>query len=209
MKRDAHCGVLGLRLVDEAGNGNSSARDFPNAFRSFAIQTGLKRHSSDDLARAGGADFVNCDWVTGCFYLVRRTTIEEVGLFDPRYFLYFEEVDHCRSVKRAGWTVHCLLNCTAVHEGGASARSEGGQLTTDERLVLNLMVESELLYFRKHDGLLGLSLTLALGLATDAVVFMKSILRSHSRQNSRGHTFRTGQLCRLAVATRGGLHPTR
>ena len=56
----------------------------------------------DDMAWAH--DTVrSCDWVVGCYYLVRREVIEQIGLFDPRYFLYFEEVDHCFAAKKAGW----------------------------------------------------------------------------------------------------------
>jgi GT2 family glycosyltransferase len=32
-----------------------------------------------------------CNWVPGSYYLVRREVIEQVGLFDPRYFLYYEK----------------------------------------------------------------------------------------------------------------------
>ena len=207
MDEQSRCGVLGLRLVNEEGEGNSSLRDFPNAFRSFAVNMGFVRHNPDDLARARGADFVDCDWVTGCFYLVRRTTIHEIGLFDPRYFLYFEEVDHCRAVHRAGWKVQCLLSCTVIHEGGASTRSDG-ELTMGGKQLLSPQIEGELLYFRKHDGLLGLSLVLMLGLATDAVLGIKSLLRSRGN-HLRGHVRHAQELCRLTVATRGGLRPTR
>jgi hypothetical protein len=201
MDREPQCGVLGLRLVDEAGNGNSSARDFPNVFRSFAINTGLIKHKPDDLARAGSADFVNCDWVTGCFYLVRRTTIEEVGLFDPRYFLYFEEVDHCRAVKKAGWNVHCLLTYSVVHEGGASARSDG-DLTANGQL-LTRQIESELFYYRKHNGLAGLLMVLILGLATDALLCTKILLRDRSLQQFHNRLSHSRELCRIALITRG------
>lgn len=208
MSEQARCGVLGLRLVDEAGRGNSSIRDFPNAWRSFTVNTGLVRHKPNDLARAQGADFVDCDWVTGCFYLVRRTTIEEVGLFDPRYFLYFEEVDHCRAVHRAGWKVQCLLSCTVIHEGGASART-GGERLTGGQLLLSPHIESELLYFCKHGGLWGASLALMLGLATDAVQIVKGLLRRRGKQHLRGHVRHAQELCRLALVTGGGRRPTR
>jgi GT2 family glycosyltransferase len=58
-----------------------------------------------------------CDWLPGCFYLVRREVLDQVGLFDPRYFLYYEEVDHCKRVKRpAGrW-------CSTPYHGGAHRR---------------------------------------------------------------------------------------
>lgn len=208
MDEQASCGVLGLRLVDEAGNGNSSIRDFPDACRSFAVNTGLVRHKADDLARARGAEVVDCDWVTGCFYLVRRTTIDEVGLFDPRYFLYFEEVDHCRAVHRAGWKVQCLLSCTVIHEGGASART-GGELANGGQLLLSPHIEGELLYFRKHGGLWGLSLALILGLATDALQIAKGVLRRRGKQHLRSHVRHAQELCRLALATDGGRCPTR
>jgi GT2 family glycosyltransferase len=208
MDDQPRCGVLGARLVDEAGEGNSSIRDFPTAWQSFAVQTGLVKHRRDDLARARGAEVVDCDWVVGCFYLVRRAVIDEVGLFDPRYFLYFEEVDHCRAAHRAGWKVQCLLSCTVIHVGGASAQSEG-ELTTGGQQLSSLQIESELLYFRKHDGLTGLFLTVALGLATDAVLSIKSVLRGRGMKGLRSHVRHARELCRLALATRGGLHPTR
>jgi N-acetylglucosaminyl-diphospho-decaprenol L-rhamnosyltransferase len=208
MGKHARCGVLGLRLVNEAGEGNSSVRDFPDAVRSFAVNTGLIRRKPNDLIRARGADFVDCDWVTGCFYMVRQTTIDEVGLFDPRYFLYFEEVDHCRAVHRAGWEVHCLLSCTVVHEGGASARS-GGELAISGQLLLAPHTEGELLYFRKHGGLLGLMAALFFGLATDAVQIVKGPMRGKNKQHRHDHVRHARQLVSTAVATRYGQRPTR
>ena len=66
-----------------------------------------------------------CDWVPGCYYLVRREVIERVGLFDPRYFLYYEEVDHCRAVRQAGWSVIYYPFTQVVHIAGESARVRG------------------------------------------------------------------------------------
>jgi N-acetylglucosaminyl-diphospho-decaprenol L-rhamnosyltransferase len=208
MAAQTRCGVLGVRLVNEAGNGNASVRDFPTPWRNFAIQTGLDRRQPDDAARAHGSNVVDCDWVTGCFYLVRRAVIDEVGLFDPRYFMYFEEVDHCRAAQQAGWKVQCLMNCTVIHVGGASAKADG-ELTKSGNQLPSVQIESELLYFRKHDGLPGLATTLMLGLATDVVLSIKDLLRGRGLQRLRGHARHTRELCRLAVATRGGLRPTR
>src|SRR6185295_15001358 len=95
-----------------------------------------------------------CDWVPGCFYLVRRELIERIGLFDPRYFLYCEEVDHCRAVRKAGWDVVYFPFTQVTHLGGESALSEGA-LNPTSRQIVPLQIESELLYFRKHHGLSG------------------------------------------------------
>lgn len=208
MQENSRCGVLGLRLVNEAGIGNSSVRDFPSPMRNFALHTGLGRRRPNDLVRAQGAEHVDCDWVTGCFYMVRRTTIDEVGLFDPRYFLYFEEVDHCRAARQAGWRIHCLLSASVVHEGGASALS-GGELNAGGRQLLSPQVEGELLYFRKHGGIWGVALVVLSGLAVDAIVGLKSLVRYRGTRQLRSHLRHAQELCRLALATRGGSVPTR
>ena len=45
------------------------------------------------------------DWVTGCCLLVRRDCLEQLGGFDPDFFLYYEDVDLCRRAREQGWTV--------------------------------------------------------------------------------------------------------
>ena len=54
-----------------------------------------------------------CDWLSGCFLLVRREAIEAVGRFDEGYGKYFEDVDLCLRMARAGWQVmyHGATSC--------------------------------------------------------------------------------------------------
>lgn len=54
-----------------------------------------------------------CDWVSGCFMLVRLAAIEETGPFDTRFGKYFEDVDICRRMQLAGWSVmhHGATRC--------------------------------------------------------------------------------------------------
>jgi len=61
------------------------------------------------------------DWVSGAFFLVRRTAFDEVGGFDPRYFMYVEDVDLCWRLRRAGWAVRYEPSAEVVHEQGRSA----------------------------------------------------------------------------------------
>src|SRR5262245_50158990 len=157
---DAHprCGVLGVKLVGPNGALQPSCRYFPTPWNVFIASTGLERFFPcvrlvDDMSW-DHASLRECDWVPGCYYLVRHEVIERVGLFDPRYFLYYEEIDHCRAVRRAGWSVVYYPFTEVVHLGGESAKIEG-PLSRFGRQIPALRIESELLYFRKHYGVRG------------------------------------------------------
>lgn len=53
---------------------------------------------------------------------IRRDVIEEVGGMDPRFPIFFNDVDWCRRVGEAGWRIVFLPDAQAVHEGGGSVR---------------------------------------------------------------------------------------
>ena len=60
------------------------------------------------------------DWVAGASVLVRAEMLEEVGLFDETFFLYFEETDLCKRAARAGWSCWYLPQAGVVHIGSVS-----------------------------------------------------------------------------------------
>lgn len=180
---DAHpeCGILGVRLVGRDGALQPSCRYFPTPWNLFIQKTGLSKWFKstklmDDMAW-DHESVRACDWVPGCYYLVRREVIDQVGLFDPRYFLYYEEVDHCFAAKKAGWQVHYYPDTTVVHIGGESAKSEG-EITTSGRQLMALQVESELLYFRKNYGRLAVFANVILSTLASLIVLAKSMLKA-------------------------------
>lgn len=56
--------------------------------------------------------------------LMRRTAFDEVGGFDPSFFLYGEDMDLCRRLRRAGWTLIAVPEVWATHQSGGSAASD-------------------------------------------------------------------------------------
>jgi GT2 family glycosyltransferase len=160
MEQNSRCGILGVKLVGADGSLQPSCRFFPTPWNVFVAANGLERYFPrtkmvDDM-RWDHRTTRQCDWVPGCFYLVRKELVDQIGLFDPRFFLYYEEVDHCRRARSAGWTIAFYANTQVVHVGGESAKTDSA-LTSAGRQVARLQVESELLYFRKHYGLSGLT----------------------------------------------------
>ena len=174
------CGALGVKLVGRDGVLQPSCRYFPTPLNIFLQRTGLRRlfpwvRMVDDMDW-DHATARTCDWVPGCYFLIRREVIEQVGLFDPKYFLYCEEVDFCFSVIKAGWQIHYFPDTTVVHIGGESAKSDS-QITAGGRQIESMQIESELLYFRKNHGVLTALLNVVLHILADFIVPFKRLLK--------------------------------
>lgn len=60
------------------------------------------------------------DWVSGCCVAVRRDAFEEVGGFDPAYFMFVEDVDLCARLRDAGWRIVFAPVAEVVHAIGGS-----------------------------------------------------------------------------------------
>lgn len=56
------------------------------------------------------------DWVAGACFCMRREAIEQIGLFDDRYYFGFEDVDWCWRAKRAGWRIAFCPRARIVHK---------------------------------------------------------------------------------------------
>ena len=210
---DAHprCGLLGVKLVGRDGTLQPSCRYFPTPWNMFLSLTGLnkifrKTRLVDDMAW-DHASVRQCDWVPGCYYLIRREVVDQVGLFDSRYFLYCEEVDHCQAVKKAGWEGTDFPDTTVIHIGGESAKSQG-DLTSGGRQVMVLQAESEILYIRKHHGLFMLIMHLLLSMLADLIVMSKLIWHGRYKP-AMDRTRRIVLMWQRCMATRFGILPTR
>jgi N-acetylglucosaminyl-diphospho-decaprenol L-rhamnosyltransferase len=205
---DAHSqyGVLGVKLLDSGGALAPSCRYFPTPWNVFLASTGLEKlfpttRLVDDMSWDHESER-ECDWVPGCYYLIRHEVIERIGLFDPRYFLYWEEVDHCRAVRRAGWSVIYYPYTEVLHIGGESAASapKGTQ---------QLRVESELLYFRKHYGIFGLIAAIILGSLGEIIIASKALVRRLDLAQVSSAVYHIWTMIKLVIETRVATSPTR
>ncbi len=85
------------------------------------------------------------DIVTGCFLMLERALWEKVGGFDPRFFMYAEEVDLCWRVRNLGKEIWFAHEPQIVHLVGASAgKASGSRTIAVNKALLQL--------FHKHRG---------------------------------------------------------
>lgn len=67
------------------------------------------------------------DWLSGCALALRRTAVDEVGGFDPGFFLYVEDVDLGQRLRSRGWRLRYEPSARVVHSVGASTSQQRGR----------------------------------------------------------------------------------
>jgi hypothetical protein len=131
-----------------------------------------------DRTWASPMEAAEIDWVPGAYSIIRAEALESVGYFDPRFFLYYEEVDLCKRIKNAGYSIWYWPDIVVVHIGGESSRQVRSlQLSRTGTQLTLWRMRSMLLYYRKHHGLFAW-----LTMAVEAVWYW---LRSQRRRWSR------------------------
>lgn len=62
------------------------------------------------------------DYLSGASLFIRRNVLEDVGLFDERFFFFFEDADFSRRVRQRGWQLAVAEDAPIVHRGSATIR---------------------------------------------------------------------------------------
>jgi GT2 family glycosyltransferase len=160
MKADPSVGLASGRLVGRDGELQPSARMFPSPIRQLLVISGLadryprsRFFGQADRTWADPMQAAEVDWVPGAYSIIPARILHEHGFFDPRFFLYYEEVDLCLRIQNAGFKIMYWPEICIVHVGGESSRQVTSleMSKTGAQLVLWRM-RSTLLYYRKHKG---------------------------------------------------------
>lgn len=110
-------GMAAPVVLSEGGAMEDSARRFPTPLRIFCKLLGGCK--SGDYAPKDETLFP--DWVGGMFMLIPRGIFEDLGGFDERYFLYYEDVDLCARLKLNGYRVALCPASKVVHHARRSS----------------------------------------------------------------------------------------
>jgi N-acetylglucosaminyl-diphospho-decaprenol L-rhamnosyltransferase len=150
---NAGIGVVGPRLLNPDGSLQPSLRGFPTLWRLateyFFLRWFARR--SRLLNAFYGADFdyrgtKDAEFLMGAALLLRRAAVEQVGGFDPDFFMFSEEVDLCYRMRQAGWRVTFFPGAEFVHVGGASTNLDWNPMYREQ-------IRGHLIFLAKHYGL--------------------------------------------------------
>lgn len=89
---------------------------------------------------------LDVDWLAGASVVMRVKMLEEIGVFDETFFLYFEETDLLLRAKRAGWKTRYILESKVAHVGSASTGMKKWER------IPTYWLDSRKYYFTKNHG---------------------------------------------------------
>lgn len=110
IEHDPRLAIIAPKLVHDDDTVRSSARAFPRLFDVIAkrgsVQSGQMKNVRRYLQSDASPDVEReTDWVIGGCMLIRTDVMIQLGGFDRRFFLFFEDIDLCRRVRNLGKSI--------------------------------------------------------------------------------------------------------
>ena len=146
MEAHPQAGAAGPKLVHADGALQLSCGRLPNLTSELINKLLLhKLFPYFKLGRWDHAEIRAVGWVTGACLLVRREVVEQVGRLDTRIFMFYEDLEWCMRIRKAGWKIFYYPFSQVLHLGGQSTRQNLGSM---------LVVSQQSLFylFQKHFG---------------------------------------------------------
>ncbi|WP_283642214.1 glycosyltransferase family 2 protein [Croceibacter atlanticus] len=171
--------MVGPNFIKENGAQNYAYGNFLSV-KKILIDIGILKIKPEiykrDLSTYLFCDFNKptiVDYIGAAGVIIKKSVIEEIGLFDPSYFLYFEDMDFGYRIKKAGYKSVILPNATIVHLGGASTnKSRSSELN---KKINN----SKYIFLRKRYSIF--LVVLLKGISLIKKIFYKLILTNVSK----------------------------
>jgi N-acetylglucosaminyl-diphospho-decaprenol L-rhamnosyltransferase len=125
---NAGVGIAGIQLIDAQGHVQRSCARTPTPAALMLRSMFLDRLCPalvrpHFLKEWDHRDTRPVDQVMGACLMIRRPTWEELGGFDERFFLYYEDVDLCVAARQAGWSVIYFAGAQAEHVGQGTTQA--------------------------------------------------------------------------------------
>ena len=131
----ARVGIVGIQLIDADGHVARNTARTPSARSIVGNSLGLDRvlpavfpgHFMTEWAHD---ETRSVDQVMGAFFFVRRAVFQELGGFDERFFVYYEDLDFALRARVRGWSSVYLASAQAFHRGQGTTHQ-----ATEQRLL--------------------------------------------------------------------------
>lgn len=140
-------GAVGPKLLNTDFSLQPNGSRFPHPLRDFLIVSELRnvsRAAFERYSRMRDNFDVECEVevVSGACMMVRGSVMQQVGMLDEDFFMFFEEVEWCWRIQKAGWKVTYVPQARVVHHWMGSVRQDSHAMTAR-------LFQSSALYYKK------------------------------------------------------------
>jgi GT2 family glycosyltransferase len=167
------CAAIGCKMLNAQDLEVSNTRYFLNPFNQALEHLGVARilpvpYLHRTCRPQLNEQLMDCsiNWIEGSCLLLRRSALDEAGLFDERFFMYSEDEDLCLRLKQKGWAICYSAACATYHHGSASSAGNRPEMFYH-------FYASQLRFLDKHNGRRA---TRVYQLAMKLVLFLKRLL---------------------------------
>lgn len=135
-------GAFGCRVLNSDGSYQESARPFACILGEWILALYLKPLGCLSNRLLPGV-YVGwkgdtqriVQWLSGCFILVRGDLLKRIGGFDEQFFYYYEDMDLCRRLWEAGYSIIFTPEMTITHLGGQSTKRFAAAFKLDSQIT--------------------------------------------------------------------------
>jgi len=198
MDNNPEVGIIGPQILDHDGSVQGSARTFPTPLTGlFGRSSLLTRFFPNNpftrenilTTQSDGKTPMEVDWVSGACMVVRRKAVDDIGLMDERFFLYWEDADWCKRMWENGWKVVYFPQGSVIHYVGGSStqaflRSSFEFHTSSYKLFEKHNKTS--FWFVKPLAITGISLRLCLVMISNGIILWHQrhpLVESHKKES--------------------------
>jgi GT2 family glycosyltransferase len=115
------------------------------------------------------------DYVPGCALLARKELLAQVGMFDPQYFAYMEDVDLCLRAQRAGFEVWLVGDAAVLH---ATSQATGGGYNPRRKYMMGV---NSIWFLRRHASASGWLRFLVFDVASLPFLWFAGVFRGRGK----------------------------
>jgi GT2 family glycosyltransferase len=165
MERNDDIGIMGPKMRCQDGSTGLSVMQLPTVWNTLCAALALHSIFPKSKSLAGFSmksdairTITDVQVVTGWFWMITLTALQQVGGLDERFFMFGEDIDWCHRFGKKGWRVVFCGEAESLHYGGGSSEEAPSRFYIEMR-------RANLQYFQKHHGMLGaIGYALAIGI---------------------------------------------
>ena len=148
MEKKTNVAASGGLLYDKDNNPMGCGGHFPSVkevFWKLGLKYILKKQykKMEPVVYSNEQELIeSIDFITGADIFFRKKVLDEIGLFDEQFFMYYEETDLCKRIKNAGYDIKIISNIKIIH---LESKSIKNNVWKNEQCY-----KSRFIFFKKH-----------------------------------------------------------